>query len=589
MTTIQRLLPALLLPLFCLAHTKPAGGRAVPISTTGATPIANDYSDTLQQLINDAATTGATVQLNAGTFSLTKTILIPAGVTLTGAGMGANANTTPYNGTILSYTGSGTAIQLTGTNSSISNLTIYNPGGTATCGLMILADSQLVESVSLSRLLLYGFTGGTAVTFKAIHHGGIAYCSSYDLRIRHAKKGIWIQEGDVSSFVNSNSFFHGVISGGGFDYCLLVDGGNNNVFYGTIAEPYSSTYGHIVVDSGQIIGENIRIEAAQQPANTPVIYFAATSAQSRLTGVYGGGPVINLGNNTILFATANFTGEKNPGYNQLVNSAFLLPATNGLPAFWSLSNAAVTVTYTTEQAYPGQKVIQLKVPPGIACDLSPTAGYGPTPGTDPLYTYANFNTRAKTTIPGVVKLTYNYTGGLVSSAAHTGSGNWETIGLQVLTDPSTTPAPKINLNNSARSDTLTVFLTAPSFSFGNTVPQRDPSVITSAGGILTGTLSNGVAASWSFISGTNYLVLPKNGNIFTLNGSSLTISRINYLTADRFPSGTLITLLFNSSGNTVQNSAYINLKSTFTTTAANTSLTLLSSGDGTWREVNRNN
>ena len=83
-----------------------------------------------------------------------------------------------------------------------------------------------------------------------------------------------------------------------------------------------------------------------------------------------------------------------------------------------------------------------------------------------------------------------------------------------------------------------------------------------------------------------FITLPKDGNIFVINGTP-TITRINYLLADRFPKGTVIHLLFNSSGANVTSSAYISLKSGFTSTS-NSSLTLVSNGDGTWRELNRN-
>jgi FixJ family two-component response regulator len=549
---------------------------------------AGDCSDSLQRAIESAAVTGSAICMPAGIYRTSKTINLLAGVSLIGAGMGTNADPTPYNGTLIYYTGDSAAITITGTNSAIKDLTVYNFGGTASAGVVLLADSELLESVAMTDILIYGFTGGTAFLLQAEQHGGIGYCSFYDVFVRHARIGIHILQSDTGSFVNSNSFFHGAVSGGGFDDCILVDGGDNNVFYSTVIEPYTSTYGHLVVNTGQITGENIRVEADRQPAGTPVINFGPNSALSSLTGFYGGGLVINQGNNTILLASPGYTGENNPGYNQFINAAFLLPASNGIPAYWTVSNPTVIVTTTTEQVIVGEKVLSVQVPPGVTCDFYPVSGYAPALASNPLYTYANFNLLAKTTVPGVVKLTYNYSGGLVSSVAQNGSGTWETIGLQVMTSPLLNPNPKINLNNSAGTDTLTVGLTSPSFNFGSTVPQRDAAVITAAGGIITGTLTTSVTGSYSFIGGTNYLVLPNNGNAFVLTGT-LTISRINYLTAGRFPSGTIINLLFNNAGITVQSGAYISLKSSFTASAANTSLTLLSNGDGTWREVNRNN
>jgi hypothetical protein len=134
------------------------------------------------------------------------------------------------------------------------------------------------------RIQIFGLTSGTSVSLIASSNGGIAYCSFYDLRIRNAKIGIEINETDEGSFVNSNSFFHGVISGGGFQNAILINGGNNNVFYSTVVEPPSSTGCHILVNKGQIIGENIRVEAANQAAGTPVIKFAATALNLHFQG-----------------------------------------------------------------------------------------------------------------------------------------------------------------------------------------------------------------------------------------------------------------------------------------------------------------
>jgi hypothetical protein len=163
------------------------------------------------------------------------------------------------------------------------------------------------------------------------------------------------------------------------------------------------------------------------------------------------------------------------------------------------------------------------------------------------------------------------------------------VGLQAITSARLAPSPKINLNNGGGAYPLVVELTSPSFSFGMTPPQRDAAVITSAGGIVTGTLTTGVSGNYSFNAGTGDLHLGRNGNAFILTGEKLNIERINALKPERFPPGTIITLLFNNADCTVRKSPFIQLRSAFTTSAPNTSLTLLSIADGCWRETNRNN
>ena len=65
------------------------------------------------------------------------------------------------------------------------------------------------------------------------------------------------------------------------------------------------------------------------------------------------------------------------------------------------------------------------------------------------------------------------------------------------------------------------------------------------------------------------------------------ILRINDINVDRFPKGTMITLLFNDAGVNVVDGAFIQLIGAFTATP-NSSLSLISMGNGTWRELSRN-
>ena len=134
---------------------------------------------------------------------------------------------------------------------------------------------------------------------------------------------------------------------------------------------------------------------------------------------------------------------------------------------------------------------------------------------------------AKTTVGNAVRLTYNYAGGLVSSTAHTGSGNWEAIGMQVITDTAHVPRPRVHFDNLTGRDTLKVLLAAPSFNFGNVTPQREAPFLNTAGGIITGTLSTSLSNQYSFTPGTHFLTLPRNGNSFILQGSELILSLIH--------------------------------------------------------------
>ncbi|MEI7508380.1 MAG: hypothetical protein WCJ62_02840 [Flavobacterium sp.] len=297
----QKITTILLLAYFCIFSNQLKAQNMLNAEDFGV--VMNntkvDNSAAFQKAIDSAAITGATIFVKPGYIKFNETLVVKAGVTIMGSGRGSTSNQTPNNGTIFWYTGTAAAMQVTGSNVVLNNFTIYDKTSKATDGLVIKASSNLVESFSLTNVLIFGFVNGTALHFLAENHGGIAYSSFYDVRIRHAKIGISITP-DGTSFINSNSFYHGVISGGAFDVCLKVEGGNHNIFYGTIIEPYASTYGHVWIEKGQIIGEHIRIESVRQPKETPVVKLEKNSFDCYFTGTYTGGLIVNEGKNNIL-------------------------------------------------------------------------------------------------------------------------------------------------------------------------------------------------------------------------------------------------------------------------------------------------
>jgi hypothetical protein len=547
-----------------------------------------DNTSAIQTLLNQASIDGNALCFKKGVYLIASTITVPAGVTIVGAGRGSNPNATPYNGTIFKYTGNNDAIVISGSNVTLDNFIVYGYGSAPVNGIKVLANNGLVESVVLNKMLIHGFISGTSLGLIAQNNGGIAYCSFYDVRIRYAKTGIEIKEVDQSSFVNSNNFFHGVVSGGSFDYALLVNGGNNNVFWGTDFDVLSCQNSVIHVNNGQIIGENLRIEANLQPIDKPVIFFSQTSSQSKITGLYGGGLIKNLGNNDVVLSSSNSFGEVSPTENLLLNSSFQTYNSSFVPDFWTISNANVTTNILANENIIGSKIVELTLPAGQSTEFNIDTNFNPKIGSNQKYTYANYSILAKTNQANRVKVTYNSAYGMVTSIPHSGSELWETIGLQAIANGISTQ-PKVIIDNTSGTEALKVELTSPSFNFGLSIPPRLPANINTQGGVISGVLSHSLINNYSFISGTSYLVLPKQGNYFIISGSNINISRINHLTADKFIKGTVITLIFNNSGISVSSGAYLNLKSGFTSTAANTSLTLISNGDGTWREVNRNN
>lgn len=561
--------------------TPGCSGFGVCVKDFGATGDgSSDDTPAFEDAIDSAAIHGHRVIVPAGIYKITSTLVIPDGVMLVGEGAGANPLGTPYNGSMLKYAGTGAAIKLSCHNCGLRDLVVADMtvGQNESNGVHLLADNRVSESVRLENVLISNFTGGTAFKMEAKNSGGIYYGSFYDLRIRHAKRGIHIVQ-DATSSVNSNSFVHGVISGGGFEYGVLIQGGNNNTFYGTIIEPPQSSSGHLVINSGEVKGIEIRIEGTTQPSNVPLISFGSGTKNSELSGTYGGGLTIDQGANIINMRSGKALDHQPAANNLLQNASFHGFDGTQLP-YWELIGTGLTASILPPELSEEHNVLKLVIPAGVVADLRPSTLYVPKLMALPEYGTLNFGAFVKIAVPSIAYARYNSPTGITSSTPHPGDNQWHFIGMTMST--SATPDPRIEVNNNTGA-TLEVYITMPTLNFGPVLPTAAPRPIFTSGGILTGTLSLGMV---EVSPAGPYIVLPKYGNTFVINGTP-TISRINYLLADRFPKGTIIHLIFNDSGANVTNSAYIALISAFTSTA-NSSLTLVSNGDGTWRELSRN-
>lgn len=557
---------------FCMTSLSPA---------PPAKPV-DDYQF-IQLALDSAALHGGTVVLPAGTYTVSQTLHIAGGVTLAGAGRGASATATPNTGTIIKNTGTGRTIRITGDNAGVQDLVVYDTDNAgAAGGIVIEADATLVESVVLRRVLIHGFTDGEALLLDAKNGGGIGYCSFYDVRVRHAHTGIAIRQ-DAQSFVNSNTFYHGAISGGGFAYGLHVMGGNNNVFNALIIEPYTSTAGHLVVEAGQVVGHDIRIEGAQQPVTVPLISFAAGTYNSFLSGLYSGGLTLDEGDNYLALKSAKSLDAKNSGANAFVNAAFHGVQNNLIPC-WQLGNSGMTAETMAPEILPHHQVVKLTIPAGLTTYLRPEPAYLPGLLWPAQYDHVNFGAYVKTDRANLVTTTCKAPMGVNTGLYHPGDDQWRMVGMTSAVSRNASYDPKFYIDNSQSATAAVLYITTPTLSFGDADVQLAASPINSAGGIMTGTLSTGLTTVATVSNGL--LTLPRAGNVFEITGTH-TISRINHQAADRFPKGTCITLLFNEANVGVANSAYIKLIAGFSATA-NSSLTLISMGDGTWRELNRN-
>lgn len=541
----------------------------------------HDDSDAFQNAIDSAMVTGNRVLVPAGNYIISKTLLLKKGVSLVGVGPGSTPLQTPYNGSAIRYTGTDDfAVKIIGHSSGLRDMVVYdvNQGANGVGGIQVLGDGDIVESVRLFNVQIIYFLGGSGLELSAKNSGGVAYLTSYNTRVRHAKTGIHIiEDNSPNAFSNSNVFHHGAISGAGFDQGILIEGGNNNQFYGTIIEPPSSEFGHLVVNAGEIRCNEIRIEGNSQSTDKPLVHFKQDAMNSMVTGTFAGGLVVDEGNNTIDFRSGKSAFYRDSRNNLFENATFYGFSNNSLP-YWNIEGSGVTSSIeTTEKLFTTHKVLKLEVT--SSATLQPEQNYIPRLGSHSSYKQLTIGLYVKTDLSNNVYIRTNTPDGVSISNPHPGDNKWHFISMANLVDTTVLLDAKLEINSSG-----TVYVTAPTMAFGSHAPELVAKTLTTGGGILTGTLSHGTL---EYTPTSTYIVLPNEGNVFFINGNS-SILRINHLAENRFPKGTVITLLFNDPGATVTKSAYLNLLSDFISVLNNSSLQLLSLGDGTWIELNRN-
>ena len=561
------------------------GGAGLCVKDYGA--LGDNTTDDTQAFvdaISAAAISGRKVLVPVGNYRITSSLTIPDGVTLVGEGVGSTPTGTPYNGSAIRYDGTGYALIFSGHTSGMRDMVVFdfNQGGMNANGIQLLADGELIESLRFFNVLISYFIGGTALQLNSLNSGGIAYCSFYNVRVRHAKTAIHITQ-DASSFTNSNTWHHGAISGGGFDYGIRVSGGNNNLFYGTIIEPPSSTVGHIVVESGEIQCHEIRIEGSGQAATTPMVLLESGTKNSHISGTYAGGLTLDEGNNYIAFRSGKASRYFDGRSNLYENANFYGFENSSLP-FWTIDGTGVLAEIQDAELSPSHKVLKLTVPAGITANLEQDASFIAALGDLERYGQVNFGMYVKSDQAGIIYTRMNAPAGVTVSQTYNGDNKWHFVGMTATVNTATTLDARLEIANTTGSSVV-VYITMPTMNFGNQLPDSAPKPVTSAGGIMTGPLSQGVI---SFTPTTNFIVLPKEGNIFKLGGTQ-TITRINHSGTDRFPKGTIIHLLIEQAGMTLVNGVYIQLKNSANYVAPfNGSLSLVSNGDGTWIELNRN-
>jgi hypothetical protein len=564
---------------------------------------ANGSTDDWANLTNAIAFAQATsgiVLLPLGVIVISATINVPAGVVLVGRGRGTTALTTPTTGTILSYAGTGDAVSLNGSLAGLARLSIVGTSSATGSGVLVNGNGNTVESWCLEHITIYGFTGGNGLKLYGINSGAVAYGTAIDLRIRHAKTGLLINDtGGGSGFVNTNQFYGGCINGGGFDYAIRVQGGNDNRFYGMSVEPPSSNVGHFVVETGEIKFDG-RLEGSTLPTTVPIINLWTTSANTTyIKGMGGSGTVKNASGALIEMMSGKYAEPQRPADNIFPNPGFIgVDTTAHTIPEWTIveTGGATTWTLDTSVVIPGCQTIRIDVPASGNVELKPTSL---TAKPEKAEYFASMGLWVKTSTAQAAFARLVSSVGLTTGGFHSGSGLWEAVSMAQTISNGSYLDPRFELPGGVSG--ATYYIAAPYFAYG-IAPVRNTPLLKQTGGILYGTLEGGMATITLPVSGdntyytsaTNEVTLPKWGNAFHITGTARTITRLNNLTANRMAKGTQVQLIFDIGSVTVTNGAFITLTTSFTSTtpsnsAGRTWLLLESNGDGTWYEINRAN
>ena len=353
-----------------------------------------------------------------------------------------------------------------------------------------------------------------------------------------------------------------------------------------VIEPSETSLAHVYVTGPKtnIRLLDTRLEGTKMFAQQkPLVIIDDTSYGNVITGMLGHTHVqADLNRNPgIDLMSAKSVGLDAAPLNHFWNAAFKGIANNKIPGWNIPNNGRVALSNTSSPLYADHNVLSIDYLNyggtfKLQADILPQS---------PGHSYMTFGIYAKTSIPNAIVAAMRYeSGNIISSASHSGSGSWEFIGMSALYDKSA-PYCYFSITND-------VDVTAPTFVWGQAPATPGASFISSSGGKMAGTLTMGMTTCVAPASGSFWL-LPKNeGNVFVMDmagNPSRSIYRINHSTADRFPRGSVVTLLFSEPGTTVVNNSYITLKNgqSFTSTAQST-LTLVANGDPTWTEISRN-
>ncbi len=586
---------------------KPANQQRQIIDVTDFGAVGDSQTDNttaFQNAIDHAASLGGgTVYIPPGNFIISQTINVPGGVVLQGESESEayhRTSTTPFKGSTIMSIGEDFVVSFSGFFSGAQDLFFYRIGASPAtdkgCIKLVADDGTFSTGYNrFANLVIYGFEIGTSMLIQATNNSTIAHVMIEDVLLRFPETGLHIEE-SIGSTIEHVTLLNGKI-GGGFKYSFRNQGGTNINVYGTTFEGSGcGSFGHLVIESGNVNAYGFRTESTD-PHGTcdesaiPIIHCFPNTTGSYIQGLTGDGRVIDEGANHLDVTGANI-GRRPSGYNEFQNSAFRGVLNNAIPN-WDLTGNVSNITVVDPVFEKDNQVLTMTIPAGEIVSLSPTIAAMPKAMN---HQFGAFGAYIKTNTANIAFSQINSyqastnTCTPVNASFHTGDNQWQYISLPTGINGTVCDlAPRFVFDNTGNSAS-TVSITCPAFVFGNARPSLAAKPLLNVGGIMDGTLTTGMTTLPIVVNSTSEFTLPPDGNTFLLTGTTA-IHRLNNSTAlgYRFPKGTIITLVFESPGVVVRNWAYINLTASGNyTSTAGSSLSLLALDGGVWREIGRN-
>jgi hypothetical protein len=352
-----------------------------------------------------------------------------------------------------------------------------------------------------------------------------------------------------------------------------------------VVEPPRTELAHVYVTGAKtnIRLLDVRLEGTGMAAEQkPLVIIDESSYGNVMTGMLGHTHIqANLNRNPGIHFISSKSVSLDPApLNQYWNSAFKGFNNGKIPGWKIPANSVVTLSQS-DPLYADHNVIHIEHFDNDGPLQLEADGLQKSPD----HSFVTFGIYAKSSHSNAISAAMRYeSGSIIASASHSGSGEWEFIGMSGLYSK-TAPWFYFSISDD-------VEVTAPTFVYGETPAIPGASLMSSSGARMAGTIAMGMTTAYPPVSG-NFWVLPKNeGNIFIMDmqgNPRRSIQRINHNAIDRFPRGSVVTLMFAEAGTSVVNGGYIKLKGgqSFTSTTQS-SLTLVANGDPTWTEVSRN-